>query len=183
MSYNFALLKGKVTDTEGWFKKELQGIRTGRATPTLLDSISVESYGAKLPISQIAAITGEDARTLRITPWDTSQTKAIEKAIVQSNLGISVAIDDRGVRALFPELTSERRAQLMKIIKERLEQAKVALRGERDKVWSDIQNQERDGKISKDDKFRHKEEMEKIITDAGKRLEEVARRKEQEILS
>ncbi|OGG46989.1 ribosome recycling factor [Candidatus Kaiserbacteria bacterium RIFCSPHIGHO2_01_FULL_49_13] len=181
MAYNFAPLKQKITDTENWLKKEFQGIRTGRATPTLLDSVSVDSYGAKLPVSQVSAITTEDARTLRITPWDRSQAKAIEKAIAQSNLGISVALDDQGVRVMFPELTAERRAQLMKIVKERLEHAKVALRAERDKIWSDIQAQEKKSAISKDEKFRYKEEMEKIIAEGNKRLEEASRRKDLEI--
>ena len=181
MPYNFSPLKQKVKDAESWLQKEYQGIRTGRATPALLDSVYVDSYGARLPINQVAAIATEDARTLRITPWDAAQVKMIEKAIVASNLGLSVALDDKGVRVMFPELTAERRTSLMKIVKERLEQARVTLRGERDEVWKDIQEQERDGKIGKDEKFRYKDEMEKIISEGDTKLEAASKRKDQEI--
>ena len=183
MPYNFTPLKQKVSETQLWLTKEYQGIRTGRATPALLDGVFVESYGSKLPINQVAAIVVEDARTLRISPWDSSQVKQIEKAIVISNLGLSVAIDDRGLRVMFPELTSERRASLVKVLKEKLEQARRALRGERDKVWSDIQEKERGSELSKDEKFRYKEEMEKIIGEGDEKLEAAAKRKEQEITS
>ena len=161
----------------------MSGIRTGRATPTLLDGVQVEAYGARMPISQVASLSTEDARTLRITPWDASQTKEIERAITLANLGVSSAVDDKGLRVFFPELTSERREQLLKISKQKLEEARVALRGERDKVWSDIQAKEKDGKLSEDEKFRAKDEMQKLIDEGNKKLEELAERKEKEISS
>ena len=181
MPYNFTSLKQKVSETEAWLRKEYQGVRTGRATPALLDSVIVEAYGAKVPVSQVAAVTVEDPRTLRVTPWDGGQVKDIEKAIAVSNLGLSAATDERGVRVMFPELTTERRTALGKILREKLEQARRALRGERDKVWSDIQEKERTSAIGKDEKFRYKEEMEKIIRDGDEKLEAAAARKEQEI--
>src|SRR3989344_4120951 len=116
MPYNFTPLKQKVSETEQWLVKEYQGIRTGRATPALLDSVMVESYGSKLPVNQVAAVTTEDARTLRVSPWDAAQVKQIEKAIISSNLGLSVAVDERGLRVMFPELTAERRTSLIKIL-------------------------------------------------------------------
>ncbi len=183
MAYNFTPLKQKAGEVKDWLKKEFQSIRTSRATPTLLDSVFVESYGAKVPVAQIASLTTEDARTLRVLPWDAAHGKAIEKAIVASDLGVSVAIDERGVRVMFPELTYERREALVKVLRERLERAKILLRAERDKVWSDIQVQERASVISKDDKFRSKDEMEKIIGDATQELEEITKRKELEILT
>ena len=183
MPYNFTPLKQKITETEEWLRREFLSIRTGRATPALLDTITVESYGSRLPINQIAAVATEDARTLRIVPWDATQVKGIEKAIVSSNLGLSVAIDEKGIRVMFPDLTAERRTSLMKIVKERLEQARVTLRGERDRAWSDIQAEERQSTISKDEKFRYKEEMEKLMREGDMKLEAAALRKEQEIAS
>lgn len=181
MAYNFSDLKKKTEDVSIWFLKELQGIRTNRATPLLLDGVFVEAYETKMPVKDIAAIGVEDARTLRISPWDTTQTKAIEKAITASNLGLSVSIDDKGLRVHFPELTSERRTSLKKVVNEKLEQGRIQLRGERDRIWSDIQEKERSGEMSEDDKFRYKEEMQKIIDEGNKKLEKTASEKEAEI--
>ncbi len=183
MAYDFKQLKTNIAATHEWLVKEMSGIRTGRATPTLLDGVQVEAYGARMPISQVASLSTEDARTLRITPWDASQVKEIERAITLANLGVSSAVDDKGLRVFFPELTSERREQLLKISKQKLEEARVALRGERDKVWSDIQAKEKDGKLSEDEKFRAKDEMQKLVDEGNKKLEELAERKEKEISS
>lgn len=183
MAYNFGELKTNVEGVQEWLQKEYLGIRTGRATPALLDGILVESYGSKLPINQVATVGVEDARTLRITPWDASQVKEIEKAIVDANLGISVSTDEAGSRVSFPELTAERREMLVKLLKDKLEDARISMRSERDKVWSDIQKQQNDGEISEDEKFNYKDEMQKIIDDSTKKLEELASKKETEIMS
>lgn len=183
MAYDFSELKQKITDSEEWLKNEFLGIRTGRATPQLLDSIRVESYGSQLPINQVAGLTIEDARTLRIAPWDTAQVKDIEKAIIVANIGVSTATDEKGIRVIFPELTAERREQLLKLIKEKLEHVRISLRGIRDEVWAQIQQKEKDKEIGEDDKFRFKEEMEKLIKDANTQFEEVAGRKEKEIMN
>ena len=182
MAYDFSYLKVKISDTEEWLKKEFFSIRTGQATPAILDSVRVDSYGAKLPIIQVAHVGVEDARTLRIVPYDASVGKEIEKAIAASSLGLSVSSDERGVRVSFPELTSENRNALTKIIKEKLEQARVSLRGERDHVWSNIQKQEKEGDIAEDEKFRYKEEMQKIIDGGNSDFELLAEKKEREIL-
>lgn len=181
MSYNFAPFKQSLTSSEEWLKKEFAQLRTGRATPSILDGVLVESYGTRVPVNQVAGITVEDARSLRVVPWDMSQVKNIEKAITASNLGLSLAIDDKGLRAIFPELTSERRESLKRVAKAKLEEAKVAVRKERDKVWGDIQAKEKAKEIAEDDKFRLKNEMQKIVDDANKRLEEQYLRKEKEM--
>jgi ribosome recycling factor len=183
MAYNFSSFKQSIKDVEERLKKEYSGIRTGRATPAILDSILVESYGAKMPINQLGSIASEGPRSLKITPWEISQAKAIEKAILTSDLGLSASADDKGVRVIFPELTSERRASLIKIVKQKLEDARVSLRNERDKVWNDIQSKEKDGGMGEDEKFRLKNEMQKMVDDGNKSLEDVASRKETEILS
>jgi len=161
---------------------ELGGIRTGRATPAILDSIQVESYGTRVPVNQIANISVEDARTLRIAPWDMSNAKEIEKAITVANLGLSVGMDEKGVRVFFPELTSERRAQLLKLAKEKVEEMRTSVRVARDEVWSDIQKQEREGKMPEDDKFRAKEDMQKRVDAANKNFDDALVRKEKEMI-
>ena len=183
MTYDFSSLNKKITDTEEWLKKEFQGIRTGRATPALLDSVQVDSYGSRVPLNQVGSVSVEDARTLRVVPWNQEQIKDIEKAVTDANLGVGIFSDEKGVRVSFPELTSERRQSLIKLSKDKLEEARISLRNERDVVWSDIQRKEKDGEISEDDKFRYKDEMQKLIDEGNKVLEELGDKKEKEINS
>ena len=181
MAYNFGDLKKKINEVEKWFGHELSGVRTGQATPALLDGISVEAYSSRMPIRDIASISVEDARSLRVVPFDLTQIKAIEKAIAASNLGVSSSTDEKGLRVHFPELTTERRTMLLKLTREKLEEARITLRGERDRIWNDIQKIEKGGKISEDEKFRNKEEMQKIINGGNDKLNEIALKKEKEI--
>jgi ribosome recycling factor len=181
MAYDFSNLKKKIAETEDWLKKEFSGVRTGRATPALLDNIKVDSYGSRLPLNQVGTVGVEDARTLRVSPWDASQVKEVEKAITVANLGVSVAVDDRGIRVSFPELTSERRESLMKLAKTKVEDAKITLRGARDEVWNDIQRKEKEGEMGEDEKFRSKEDMQKLIDAGNKSFEELLKKKEVEI--
>ena len=183
MIYNFTPLKTKVKDVEEWLKKENAQIRTGRASIGLLDFIRVDSYGSMVPLNQVGGLSTEDPRTIRISPWDASQSKEIEKAIVASNLGVSVAVDDKGLRVSFPPLTTERRDQFIKLAKEKLEQGKISLRKHRDEAWNDIQSKEKEGGMSEDDKFRFKTEMEKVVQDGTKALETLCKKKEEELMS
>ena len=183
MAYNFSDLEQKADDTKEWLKTEYFSIRTGRATPAVLDGVKVESYGAMVALNQVANITIEDARTLRILPYDPAQGKEIEKGISSTNLGLSVSADDRGVRVFFPELTAENRQTLTKVVKDKLEQARISLRSERDDVWGDIQKKEKDGEMSEDEKFGYKEDMQKIIDAANNELESIADTKEAELSS
>ncbi len=182
MNYNFTTFKTRVSGVSEWLVQELSGIRTGKASPILLDGVQVESYGSRVPIKHIAAISMEDAKTLRVTPWDNSQVKAIESAIAQSNLGLSTAPDQIGLRVIFPDLTEERRKALRKVVGEKLEEARISLRKEREKVWTDIQAQEKAGELSEDDKFRLKDELQKMIDEGNKALEATVERKEKEIM-
>jgi ribosome recycling factor len=183
MAYNFTVLRGEIEATDTWLTQEYFGIRTGRAAPALLDSVRVEVYSTKMPLNQLANIAIEDARTLRITPYDMGQLKEIERAIQAGDLGVSVGSDDRGIRVSFPELTAERREQLAKLVKEKLEDARVRIRKAREEAWEDIQKQEKQKTISEDEKFRAKEEMQKIIDEGNRRLEIHAEKKEKEIRS
>jgi len=183
MAYNFIELKEKVADAKEWLTKEFQGLRTGRATPAILDAVQVESYGSRVPINQVGSVSVEDARTLRVSVWDPAQIKEIEKAITDANLGVGVSSDEKGVRVSFPELTSDRRSQIVKIAKDKLEHAKVSIRTARDDVRQAILKQEKDGEMGEDDKFRALEDMQKIVDDGNKELEAMAERKETEISS
>ena len=181
--FDFTPLQEQLAETQEWLRKEYRGLRTGRATPTLLDGIRVESYGSRVPLNQVANVGVEDARTLRITPWDTAHIKDIEKAITAANLGVGVSSDEKGVRVTFPELTAERRDSLVKIAKEKLEEARKSIRAARDEVWSELQAQERNGDISEDEKFRYKDELQKYVDAAGEALEAAFTSKEEEIRS
>lgn len=181
--YNFGTLKEKIRGVEEWLGTEFTQIRTGRASPAILDKVRVESYGSELPINQVASVSIEDPRTIRISPWDMSLSKHIEKAITVADLGVSVSADDRGVRVSFPELTTDRRQMLVKLAKDKLEQARVSLRSERDRTMKEIEAKEKEGGMGEDDKFRLKAELQKMIDEANKKLEETFEKKEKEIMS
>ncbi|MBU3925802.1 ribosome recycling factor, partial [Patescibacteria group bacterium] len=165
------------------FKKETVSLRTGRATPALVENIMVDSYGARTPLKHVASIATEDARTIRITPWDAGILKGIEQAISASSLGIQPIADKQSIRISLPELTEERRKSLIKLLGEKLEESRISLRLKREEVWKDIQEKEKNGEMSEDDKFRFKDELQKIIDKISLDLEEITRNKEKEILN
>ena len=132
-------------------------------------------------INQCASIGIEDARVIRVTPYDKSQAKEIEKAITAANLGVSVAVDDKGVRIFFPELTGEKREAFVKSAKLKLEDARVNIRSIRDETVKDIEAKEKEGGMGEDDKFRFKAEMQKLIDEGNKNLETLFEKKEKEI--
>ncbi|MFA6269958.1 MAG: ribosome recycling factor [Candidatus Paceibacterota bacterium] len=181
MMFDFSDLKNKSKDIENWLSKELSVIRTGRATSAILDFIQVEAYGSKMAIKELANILVEDAKTIRLEPWDMTVGKSIEKAINSSNLGLSVAPFEKGLRIIFPELTAERREQFVKVVKNLLEESKVSMRNLREKTGKSIDEKEKAGGMGEDDKFRLKDEMQKIIEETNRKLEELAEKKEKEI--
>ncbi len=183
MQYNFTKLKTDLTGTENWLQKELGMIRTNRANPSILDSVRVEAYGSDMAINQVASMTNDDPRTIRITPWDHGLVKSIEKSITVANLGVSVSVDDKGIRVSFPELTGERRVAIVKMAKEKFEQARIQLRKHRDEVNKDIDAKEKEGGMSEDEKFRFKAEGQKFIDESTKTLADMMDKKEKEILS
>ena len=143
MIYKFDQFKENLEKIKTWFTGELASIRTGRATISLLDSVRVDSYGAQSPINQVASINVEDAKTIRINAYDASQVKQIEKAITEAELGVSISTDEKGLRVIFPDLTSERREMLVKQVGKKLEEARISVRKEREDVWDQIQKQEK----------------------------------------
>lgn len=182
MAYDFTKLKTNIKETEEWLARELSGVRTGRATPTLLDAVKPEAYGARTALRELANVSVEDARTLRVIPWDKSLTKAIEKGITDADLGIGVSTDDQGLRVSFPELTSERREQLTKIASDKTEQARVTLRQHRTDALKTLETAEEAGGIGEDEIKRLKGEIQKLIDEGNESLLKILNKKEAEIL-
>ncbi len=181
MAYDFSDLKEHIKETEEWLTRELTGVRTGRATPTLLDGVKPEAYGARTPLRELASVSVEDARTLRIIPWDRGLLKAIEKGITDADLGVGVSTDEQGLRVSFPELTNERRTQLRKIAGDKTEHAKVTLRSHRTDALKALEAAEKDGGIGKDEVARLKGEIQSLIDAGNDALAKVLERKQAEI--
>lgn len=183
MAYSFTDFNTQGKEVVEWLKREYTGISTGRATPAILDLVSVESYGSRTAIPHVASVTIEDPRTLRVAPWDKSQIKTIEAALRDADLGLSVSVDEAGLRIFFPQLTTERRAQLVKVLKDRLEDARVKVRLLRQEVQKDIENGKKDGSIPEDDAKRAFDELQKKVDEYNGLLEEVFTKKESEVMN
>lgn len=181
MAYDFSILEGKLAKSKEWLTSEFRGLRTGRATPAILDGVSVQAYGSLMPLKQVASVGVEDARSLRIAPFDSALIKDIERAITAENLGLGVGSDQSGVRVTFPELTGERRLELIKLAKAKLEESRTGVRVARDECWKDIQAQEEEGGMGEDERFRLKEDMQKKVDKANEELEALFEKKEAEM--
>jgi ribosome recycling factor len=182
-NYDFKALDTKISAAKDWLGKEYRGLRTGRASPAILDSVSVAAYGSTVPLKQVANVVTEDARTLRIAPFDPSVLKDIERAIVAANLGVGTATDSSGIRVTFPELTGERRQEFVKLAKTKLEEARTTVRLVREEAWKDIQAREQEGTLTEDDKFMLKDELQKKVDKVNEELEAAFEKKEQEMTS
>ncbi len=174
-------IKKRLEEVTVWLQKEYVGIRTGQANPGLLDSVKVESYGTYLPIQQIGSVGIEDARTLRVSVWDVSQVSATEKAIREADLGVSVVGDSSGLRVIFPELTSERRTQLMKLAKTKLEDARISVRGVRDEEMKELERAFKAAEFGEDEKFTKKDQIQKSVEETNLKLESLFTAKEREL--
>ncbi len=177
---NFEDLKNELKEVEDFLKQEYLQISTGRANPSLLDSVKVESYGSLQSIKNIASINVDDARTLRVSPWDKSQIKEIEKAILESKLPFSVSTNENSVLVTIPQLTEEGKKKIVKLVKEKLEQARVRVRTIRQEWMKRVDFLEG---FSEDDLERFRKEIQKQIDEVNKRLEDLFKKKEEDILS
>ncbi len=164
------------------YKTELQKIRTGRAHASLLDHVMVEYYGSEVPISQAANISVEDARTLAITVWDAGMAKAVEKAIMTSDLGLNPSSAGNVIRVPMPPLTEERRRDLVKVVKELTESARVAIRNIRRDANSELKALQKDKDISEDEEHKGQDMIQKITDESIARLEELLKEKEKELM-
>lgn len=166
-----------------WLQGEYSGIRSGQASPALLDRVKVEQYGAIVPLMQVGTVGVENARTLRVSIWDASGISAVEKAITDADLGVSVATDSSGLRVIFPELTSERREQITKLAKSKLEEARVRVRSTRDEAMKEVEAKKKSGEISEDEQYTKKEIIQTAVDQTNKELDALYNAKEEELIS
>ena len=171
----------RLQDINEWLQKEYAGIRTGQANPGLLDGVKIESYGARVSLQQVGSVGIEDARTLRVSLWDSTQVAPVEKAIRDADLGVSVVADSSGLRIIFPELTSERRTQLMKLAKNKLEESRVSVRSVRDDSMKELERQFKASEIGEDEKFSQKDKTQKLVEETNNKLEGLFNKKEKEL--
>lgn len=157
-------------------------IRTGRAHPSLLDHIHVDYYGSKMPISKVANIATQDARTLTITPWDGNMVGPIEKAIQQSDLGLNPMTAGTLIRVPLPSLTEERRKDLIKVVKHEAEHARVAIRAVRRDANTEVKALLKDKKISEDDERRAEEDVQKLTDQFIAQVEKMLAEKEKDLM-
>jgi ribosome recycling factor len=185
----FIMLKDIYKDAETRMKgavqaleEDLGGIRTGRATPALVERMPVEYYGSPTPLIQLASISVPEPRALLIRPFDATALRHIERAIMASDLGLTPNNDGKAIRLNLPPLTEERRRDLVKVVHHRLEEARVAVRNIRRDMIKDLREYEQEKMISEDDRKRGEEELQKITDRFVKEVEAVGERKEKEIM-
>jgi len=164
------------------FQAELSKIRTGRAHPSLLNHIHVDYYGSEVPVGQAANITVEDARTLAVTPWDKSMVAVIEKAIIKSDLGLNPSTAGSVIRVPMPPLTEQRRKELVKVVRELAENARVAVRNIRRDANNDLKGLAKDKDISEDDDHRGQELVQQVTNEATDEIESLLQVKEKELM-
>ncbi|MBC1209443.1 ribosome recycling factor [Listeria booriae] len=177
-----AQAKEKMAKSEQALQHQLGSIRAGRANASLLDRVSVDYYGAPTPINQLAAVSVPEARLLMISPYDKTALPDIEKAILKADLGIMPNNDGEVVRIAIPQLTEERRKELVKEVKKEAEDAKVAVRNVRRDANDDLKKLEKSGDITEDDLRNFTEEVQKLTDASIKKIEEIAKDKEAEVM-
>jgi ribosome recycling factor len=164
-----------------FLKTDIAQLRTGRATSAMLDTISVEAYGSYQPVKAVGTIMVADAKTITIEPWDKGLLGAVEKGIRDSGLGINPVNDGKLIRLILPDLTSDRRAELIKILHQKLEQGRIAVRKVREEAREMIVSEEKDGSITEDDKYTLQEELEKLVKEYNDEIKKIGEAKEKEI--
>lgn len=177
-----AELKKKMGKTVEAVRSEFASIRTGRASPALLDSIYVDYYGAHSPLSAVANIGVPEPRLLVITPWEKKMVGEIEKAILKSDLGLTPVSDGKVIRLPIPSLTEERRKDLVKLVRKLTEEGRVSLRNIRREANEDIKKAEKSGELPEDDSHKLHLEIQKITDDYIKKLDELVQKKEEEVM-
>lgn len=182
MAYNFTEIEKKKNTIVEWLEGEFRSIQTGRATPQVLDLVHIDLYGARTPLAHTGSVNIEDPRTLRISPWDKTVIGAMEKAINEADLGLSVSSDDQGLRVHFPALTTETRQKLVKLLKDRLEDARVRVRSLREDANKDIDARAKEGEYGEDEQHKYREDMQKLVDSANAELESLFTKKEREVM-
>jgi ribosome recycling factor len=163
-------------------KGEFGTVRTGRASPALLDRVNVDYYGAQTPLKQLAQISAPEARMLVVTPYDKTSIKAIEKAIMESDLGLTPGNDGSVIRLTIPELTEERRKDLVRVLRGIAEDGRVAVRNVRRDIMHDLRELKKEGDVGGDDEHRAEDSLQKLTDERVHEIDNLLKGKEQEIL-
>lgn len=175
-------LKKELNDVVEFFSSELGKLRTGRASGSLIEDITVEVYGSKMRIKELGSITTPEPQTIIVTPWDRSQIPSISKAINTSELNLNSSFDNEKIRIPIPPLSEERRTELTKLVTSKLEASKTTLRNIRNEVNKNVDKDFSDKKIGEDEKFTLKDEADKIIKEFNEKLEDLASEKKKSIM-
>lgn len=165
-----------------YVEEQFSGLRTSRATPAMVENVLVDAYDAKMPLKAVASISVPEPRTIVVSPWDPAVLPAIEHALAAQVSGLAPVADKNTIKLTVPILTEERRNELLKLLHQRLEEGRIRLRTAREEAWKKVQALEKDKRISEDDKFRGKDELQKIIDRHQERLEQMGKNKENELL-
>ncbi len=165
------------------FKEEMTKIRTGRVNPAIIEDLSVDYYGTKTPLKQMANINTPEPRMLIIQPWSVDSLANIEAAIKMSDLNLTPNNDGEVIRINIPPLNEERRMELVKILNNKAEESRIVVRNVREDIWQEIQDAEKNGEIAEDDKFRGKENLQEVIDGYNKKIEELRKKKEEDIMT
>lgn len=176
-------IKPELEKVINFLEGELTKIRTGRASPSLIENTIVECFGQKFPLKQLAAISSSGPKQIVVQPWDKSYIEPIEKALSKSSLGASPIVDKDLIRISLPPLSDEYRKNLLRVISEKQEEARKIIRRWRERVWSEIQDRFKNKEIREDDKFRAKDELQKLIDKYNEKIEEMVERKKKEIMN
>lgn len=165
------------------FKAELSAFRTGRVNPALIENIGIVAYGSTTPLKQLGTISVSDARSMLIEPWDKSILGDIEKAIQAANVGLGVANEGQHIRVNVPLMTEENRRDIVKLLRDKMEQTRVSVRGLRDKVKESITSAEEAGNVSEDEKFRLQKQLDELTSATNDKIKALADAKETEIMT
>jgi ribosome recycling factor len=181
--YNFSDVTQKFEKTIAHLQQELGTLRTGKATPSLLDPVLVDAYGTKMRVSELANVSAPDANMLIVSPWDKSLLETLEKAIASASLNVNPVVDGDMIRIVIPSLTEERRKEMVKILHQKIEGGKVMLRNVRTDSKKEIEDQKGDDGVSEDDIEAEIEELDKMVKEYTVRLEELAKKKETDLMT
>ena len=176
-------LKKELSGALEFLKNDLAQIRSGRASPALVENVKIDAYGSKMNLKEVASILVPDAKTLLIQVWDKGLINSVVKGIEESRLGLTPNVEGQSIKLIMPPLVDERKKELTKLLHDKLEQVRIRIRRGRDEVWHKVQNFEKEKKISEDDRFRAKDDLQKVVDEYNGKVKAMGESKERELNS
>jgi len=175
-------IKPECDKTIAFLEGEMSKIRTGRASPSLVEDVVCDCFGQKFPLKQLAAISTPEQKQILIQPWDKSYIEGIVSALEKTGVGANPVVDKDAIRINLPSLTEEYRKELLRLLSEKQEQARQTIRRWREQAWGEIQERSREGKIREDDKFRAKDELQELVDKYSEKIDSLGEKKKKEVL-